>query len=246
MRQIVLDTETTGFEAEGSDRIVEIGCLELFNYMPTGKTFHVYTNPERMMPDEAFGVHGIGPDLLEPPQDPKPGQVTLRDKPLFKEVAQGFLDFVQDSQMVIHNAKFDMRFLNAELKRNGFRTLPMEQSLDTLAMARKKFPGSPATLDALCRRYGIDNSNRVLHGALLDSEILADVYLEMIGGRQPDFGLSEVAGTGATEGTVGDDWRPFPRPAKLPPRITEEETVAHATFVDKMGDDALWKKLSEQ
>lgn len=182
MRQIVLDTETTGFEAEGSDRIVEIGCLELFNHMPTGKTFHVYTNPERMMPDEAFGVHGIGPDLLEPPQDPKPGQVTLRDKPLFKEVAQGFLDFVQDSQMVIHNAKFDMRFLNAELKRNGFRTLPMEQSLDTLAMARKKFPGSPATLDALCRRYGIDNSNRVLHGALLDSEILADVYLEMIGG----------------------------------------------------------------
>jgi DNA polymerase-3 subunit epsilon len=244
MRQIVLDTETTGFEAEGSDRIVEIGCLELFNLMPTGKTFHVFSNPERMMPDEAFGVHGIGPDLLEPPQDAKPGQITLRDKPLFKEVAQGFLDFVQDSQMVIHNAKFDMRFLNAELKRNGFRTLPMDQSLDTLAMARKKFPGSPATLDALCRRYGIDNSNRVLHGALLDSEILADVYLEMIGGRQPDFGLSAVAGSGGAEGSESDDWRPFPRPATLPSRITDEETAAHTTFIDKMGDDALWKKLS--
>jgi DNA polymerase-3 subunit epsilon len=244
MRQIVLDTETTGFDAEGSDRIVEIGCLELLNHMPTGKTFHVYTNPERMMPDEAFGVHGIGPDLLEPPQDAKPGQVTLRDKPLFKEVAQGFLDFVKDSQMVIHNAKFDMRFLNAELKRNGFRTLPMDQSLDTLAMARKKFPGSPATLDALCRRYGIDNSNRVLHGALLDSEILADVYLEMIGGRQPDFGLSAVAGSGGGDGVAGDDWRPFSRPAKLPPRITDEETAAHTAFVEAMGDGALWTKMS--
>ena len=245
MRQIVLDTETTGFEAEGSDRIVEIGCLELLNHMPTGKTYHVYCNPERMMPNEAFGVHGIGPDLLEPPQDPQPGQVTLRDKPLFKEVAQGFLDFVQDSQMVIHNAKFDMRFLNAELRRNGFRTLPMDQSLDTLAMARKKFPGSPATLDALCRRYGIDNSNRVLHGALLDSEILADVYLEMIGGRQPDFALSSVATSGGGDGAAGDDWRPFPRPAPLPPRITETEKEAHGEFVAKMGDDALWTKLSQ-
>jgi len=245
MRQIVLDTETTGFDAEGSDRIVEIGCLELLNHMPTGETFHVYCNPERMMPDEAFGVHGIGPDLLEPPQDAKPGQVTLRDKPLFKAVAQGFLDYVQDSQMVIHNAKFDMRFLNAELKRNGFRTLPMDQSLDTLAMARKKFPGSPATLDALCRRYGIDNSNRVLHGALLDSEILADVYLEMIGGRQPDFGLSAVSTGGGGDGAAQDSWRPFPRPAPLPNRITEAETTAHDAFVEKMGDEALWKKLGQ-
>lgn len=244
MREIVMDTETTGFDAEGSDRIVEIGCLELMNHMPTGKTFHVYINPERMMPDEAFGVHGIGPDLLEPPQDPKPGQITLRDKPLFKDVGQGFLDFVQDSRLVIHNAKFDMRFLNAEFKRNGMRTLSMDQSLDTLAIARKKFPGSPATLDALCRRYGIDNSNRTLHGALLDSEILAEVYLELIGGRQPDFALSAVANQSA-DGATQDDWRPFPRPAPLPNRVSDEEIAAHSAFVDGMGDDAVWKKLSD-
>ncbi|KIC32883.1 DNA polymerase III subunit epsilon [Leisingera sp. ANG-S5] len=240
MREIVLDTETTGFDPFSGDRIVEIGAVELFNHMPTGETFHVYINPERSMPAEAFSVHGIGPDLLEPPQKPEPGAVTLRDKPVFAKVGQKFLDFVKDSKMVIHNASFDMKFLNAELEWMGLPKLPMDQAIDTLAMARQRFPGSPATLDALCRRFNIDNSNRTLHGALLDSEILADVYLELIGGRQPDFGLStQAASSGSAQ--VEDDWRPAPRQSPLPPRITADELAAHEAFVGKMGEDALWK-----
>jgi len=243
MREIVLDTETTGFEPEQGDRIVEIGAIELWNHLPTGKTFHVYINPERSMPQEAFGVHGIGPDLLEPPQDPAPGAVTLRDKPVFAKVGKDFHDFVGDAKLVIHNAAFDMKFLNAELRWMGLPQLPWEQAIDTLAMARQKFPGSPASLDALCRRFGIDNSSRTLHGALLDSEILADVYLELIGGRQPDFGLSTSAGTGRGGGSAEPDWRPKPRPAPLPARVTETEAAAHAAFVEAMGDGALWKKF---
>ena len=239
MREIVLDTETTGFDPFSGDRIVEIGAVELFNHMPTGETFHVYINPERSMPQEAFGVHGIGPDLLEPPQKPEKGQVTLRDKPVFAKFGQAFLDFVRDSRMVIHNASFDMKFLNAELDWMGLPKLPMEQALDTLAIARKRFPGSPATLDALCRRFHIDNSNRTLHGALLDSEILADVYLELIGGRQPDFGLSTTASSG---GQMADDWRPTARPNPLPSRLTELEAEAHEAFVAKMGEAALWSQ----
>lgn len=241
MREIVLDTETTGFDPFSGDRIVEIGAVELLNHMPTGETFHVYINPERSMPQEAFGVHGIGPDLLEPPQQPEKGQVTLRDKPVFAKVGQSFLDFVRDSRMVIHNASFDMKFLNAELEWMGLPQLPMEQALDTLAMARKRFPGSPATLDALCRRFGIDNSNRTLHGALLDSEILADVYLELIGGRQPDFGLSTTGGGGGS-GSLEDDWRPVPRATHLPARLTDQEREAHESFVAKMGENALWNQ----
>ncbi|NVK15805.1 MAG: DNA polymerase III subunit epsilon [Rhodobacteraceae bacterium] len=240
MREIVLDTETTGFDPFSGDRIVEIGAVELFNHMPTGETFHVYINPERSMPAEAFSVHGIGPDLLEPPQKAEPGAVTLRDKPVFAKVGQKFLDFVQDSKLVIHNASFDMKFLNAELDWMGLPKLPMDQAIDTLAMARQRFPGSPATLDALCRRFNIDNSNRTLHGALLDSEILADVYLELIGGRQPDFGLSTQASSTATA-QAEDDWRPAPRQSPLPPRITAKELEAHEEFVGKMGDGALWK-----
>jgi DNA polymerase-3 subunit epsilon len=243
MREIVLDTETTGFDPESGDRIVEIGCVELNNHMPTGETYHVYINPERSMPDEAFGVHGIGPDLLEPPRDAEPGQVLLRDKPVFAKVGQSFLDFVGDAKLVIHNAAFDMKFLNAELKWMNLPTLPWERAVDTLAIARKKFPGSPASLDALCRRFGIDNSNRTLHGALLDSEILAEVYLELIGGRQPDFALSNVAGSAST-GVAVDDWRPQPRPTPLASRITDDERAAHSQFVEKMGEDALWAKLS--
>ncbi len=243
MREIVLDTETTGFEPADGDRIVEIGAVELMGHVPTGKTYHVYINPQRSMPAEAFEVHGIGPDLLEPPQEPKPGQETLRDKPVFAEVAQGFLDFVGDAKLVIHNAAFDMKFLNAELGWLNMPLLPMNQAVDTLAIARRKFPGSPASLDALCRRFGIDNSARTLHGALLDSEILADVYLELIGGRQPDFGLATTAAT-STTGSVGDDWRPMPRPEPLSPRITNEEAAAHAAFVDSLGDGSVWKKLT--
>ncbi|NOD33368.1 MULTISPECIES: DNA polymerase III subunit epsilon [unclassified Ruegeria] len=239
MREIVLDTETTGFDPESGDRIVEIGAVELWNHVATGETYHVYINPERGMPDEAFGVHGIGPDLLDNPRPPEKGEVTLKDKPVFAKVGHGFREFVGDARLVIHNASFDMKFLNAELKWMGAPLIPMEQALDTLAIARKRFPGSPASLDALCRRFNIDNSNRVLHGALLDSEILAEVYLELIGGRQPDFGLSTSASS-ASGG--GEDWRPMPRGTPLPSRITEDERAAHEAFVEKLGESALWTR----
>ena len=228
MREIVLDTETTGFEPEQGDRIVEIGAVELMGHVPTGRTFHVYINPERSMPQEAFAVHGLGDDFL-------------RDKPKFAEIAQDFLTFVGEAKLIIHNAAFDMKFLNAELGWLNMRQLPNDQALDTLMIARQRFPGSPASLDARCRRFGIDNSNRTLHGALLDSEILAEVYLELIGGRQPDFGLSAES---QDTGPVETAWRPRPRPQPLDARITPEEAAAHATFVDKLGDDALWKKLA--
>ncbi|WP_166417756.1 DNA polymerase III subunit epsilon [Cochlodiniinecator piscidefendens] len=231
MRELVLDTETTGFAPEEGDRIVEIGAVELWNQLPTGRTYHQYINPERSMPQAAFEVHGLGDDFL-------------RDKPVFKDIAQDFVDFVKNDQMVIHNASFDMKFLNAELKWVGRPTLPMTQALDTLAIARKRFPGSPASLDALCRRFGIDNASRTLHGALLDSEILAEVYLELIGGRQPDFGLSTNQ-SGNADGGTGDAWRPSRRPNPLPSRLTEEETAAHDAFVEAMGDGALWKKLTK-
>ncbi len=228
MREIVLDTETTGFEPEDGDRIVEIGAVELLNHVPTGRTYHQYINPERSMPKEAFDVHGLGDEFLA-------------DKPVFAKIAQDFIDFVGTDLMVIHNASFDMKFLNAELRWLNRPPLPMDQALDTLAIARRRFPGSPASLDALCRRFGIDNSSRTLHGALLDSEILAEVYLELIGGRQPDFALSN-SGTAKKSGLQSDDWRPKPRETALPPRLTEDEIAAHTAFVDKLGDDALWKK----
>lgn len=240
MREIVLDTETTGFEPHEGDRIVEIGAVELMGHVPTGRTYHQYINPQRSMPAEAFGVHGIGPDLLEPPQDPKPGQETLRDKPLFKDIAQEFVDFIGDAKLVIHNAAFDMKFLNAELGWLKRPLLPMDQAIDTLAIARRKFPGSPASLDALCRRFAIDNSARTLHGALLDSEILAEVYLELIGGRQPDFALATGTGSQSSTGQ-SDDWRPAHRPEPLASRLTKKEAAAHAAFVEQLGDGAIWK-----
>lgn len=240
MREIVLDTETTGFDPFSGDRIVEIGAIELINHMATENTFHVYINPERGMPRDAFEVHGIGPDLLEPPEKPAPGAVTLRDKPVFAKVGQAFLDFVQDSKLIIHNASFDMKFLNAELDWMGLPKLPMDQALDTLAIARKRFPGSPASLDALCRRFGIDNSSRTLHGALLDSEILAEVYLELIGGRQPDLTLDTVHRPKTD--IVQDNWRPSARPTPLPSRLTESEEQAHREFVEKMGENAIWAR----
>lgn len=227
MREIVLDTETTGFDPKTGDRIVEIGAVELMGHMATGKTFHEYINPERGMPDEAFQVHGLGDDFL-------------RDKPKFAAVGQAFLDFVGDSKMIIHNAAFDMKFLNFELAKMGLRQLPWEQAVDTLAIARKKFPGSPSSLDALCRRFGIDNGARTLHGALLDSEILAEVYLELIGGKQPDFGLSTRVEP--KQGEVSTEWTSRPRPVPLPNRITEKEIAAHAEFVGKLGGDAVWLK----
>ena len=225
MREIVLDTETTGFDPESGDRIVEIGAVELFNHMPTGNTYHQYINPERAMPQEAFEVHGLGDDFL-------------RDKPVFRQIGQAFLDFVGDAKLVIHNAAFDMKFLNAELGWINLPKLPWDRAIDTLDIARRKFPGSPASLDALCRRFGIDNSSRTLHGALLDSEILAEVYLELIGGQQPGFELAASGGRGQAAGDA--NWRPMPRPEPLPPRITEKEKAAHAAFVEKLGENALW------
>lgn len=242
MREIVLDTETTGFEPSEGDRIVEIGAVELNGHMPTGRVYHQYINPMRNMPMEAFGVHGIGPDLLTPPQPAGPGQVNLKDKPVFADIAQGFLDFVGDAKLVIHNAAFDMKFLNAELGWCDKPLLPNDQALDTLEIARKNFPGSPASLDALCRRFGIDNSAREKHGALLDSEILAEVYLELIGGRQPDFALasSDVDGRGAS-----DAWRPRPRVEQLLPKITKEEYALHEAFISELGDAPMWKLFDD-
>lgn len=242
LREIVLDTETTGFEPDQGDRIVEIGAVELINHMPTGVTFHEYINPERGMPDGAFGVHGIGPDLLDPPRRPEPGQVTLKDKPVFARVGRKFLDFIGDAKLVIHNAAFDIKFLNAELRWMNLPPIPWDRAVDTLAIARSRFPGSPASLDALCRRFGIDNSNRTLHGALLDSEILAEVYLELIGGRQPDFALAPQQ-PAARQGEVATgDWRPQPRPRPLPPRLTAEEAAAHDAFVATLGPAPLWRQ----
>ena len=231
MREIVLDTETTGFDAEKDDRIVEIGALELFNHLPTGRTFHVYINPERSMPQEAFEVHGLGDDFL-------------RDKPKFAEIAAEFVDFVaDDAKLVIHNASFDMKFLNAELRRAGFATLPWSRALDTLALAREKFPGSPSSLDALCRRFGVDNSGRELHGALLDSELLAEVYLELIGGRQPDLVLDRPGTSGGAIDQSAGPARRAQRPSPLPSRLTEAEAQAHAEFVARLGEAPLWLRF---
>lgn len=229
MREIVLDTETTGFEPDQGDRIVEIGAVELWNHVATGKTYHQYINPERSMPQEAFEVHGLGDEFL-------------RDKPVFKDIAQAFLDFVGDAKLVIHNASFDMKFLNAELGWLNFPKLPNDQAIDTLMIARRKFPGSPASLDALCRRFNIDNSARTLHGALLDSEILAEVYLELIGGKQPGFMLDA-----AQSGTVQIQevaTQKLTRPNPLPSRLTETEKAAHSAFVATLANGGLWETSS--
>jgi DNA polymerase-3 subunit epsilon len=229
VREIVLDTETTGFDPETGDRIVEIGAVELYGHVPTGNTYHQYINPRRSMPQEAFEVHGLGDDFL-------------RDKPVFEQIVDDFLTFIGTAKLVIHNAAFDVKFLNAELRWANRQLLPADCAIDTLEIARRKFPGSPASLDALCRRFNIDNSARTLHGALLDSEILAEVYLELIGGKQPDFGLASP-GQNAVVSSGGEEiWRPVPRPNPLPQRITEKEKAAHAAFVKNLGEDALWFK----
>lgn len=228
LREIVLDTETTGFEPSEGDRIVEIGAVELINHVPTGRTYHQYINPQRAMPEAAFQVHGLGDDFL-------------RDKPVFASIADAFVAFIGEAQLVIHNAAFDMKFLNAELEWVNRPLIPAHRAVDTLAIARRRFPGSPASLDALCRRFGIDNSSRTLHGALLDSEILAEVYLELIGGRQPDLVLSAAVET-TSSGEPRADWRPRPRPAPLASRLTTTEAEAHAAFVATLGESALWLK----
>ena len=232
MREIVLDTETTGFDPAAGDRIVEIGAVELYNHMPTGKVYHQYINPERDMPQDAFAVHGLSEEFLS-------------DKPVFAAIVDAFLAFVGDAKLVIHNASFDMKFLNAELGWANKPRLPMDQAIDTLEIARRKFPGAQNSLDALCRRFSVDNSAREKHGALLDSELLAEVYLELVGGRQPDFMLSGQSKPGKDlVSTISDSWKPKKRPVPLPPRLSDEERDRHAAFVEGLGDNVLWKKLS--
>ena len=236
MREIVLDTETTGFDAVGGDRLVEVGCLELLNHIPTGRTFHRYLNPERDMPMAAFQVHGLSSEFLA-------------DKPKFAEVADELLGFLGEDRIVAHNAEFDMKFLNVELEKLGKVALPMVRAVDTVQIARKKFPGAPASLDALCKRFNIDNSSRTLHGALLDAQLLAEVYLELLGGRQAGLGLvTEIA---VEVAAVDLDFTGGRRTASpgiaLPVRTprphapSPEELTAHQAFVAKLSN-AIWLK----
>lgn len=230
IREIVLDTETTGLSPQGGDRLVEIGGVELINHIPTGKHVHLYINPQRSMPEEAFRVHGLSEEFLS-------------DKPIFKDVVDEFLEFIGDSTLVIHNAPFDMGFLNHQLEGLG-RPKLSNPVIDTVMVARAKHPGARVSLDALCKVYGIDNSRRTLHGALLDSEILAEVYLELIGGKQVSLALVAEAETSAAEQAVARV-PVLPRPSPLPNRIHPEEFAAHEAFVGKMGENAIWMKYRE-
>ena len=225
MREIVLDTETTGLNPATGDRLVEIGAVELFNHVATGNTYHVYINPERSMPPEAQAVHGLS-------------DAFLKDKPVFSAVVDEFLAFIGDAPLIIHNASFDMAFINAELGYVGQAPLDNGRVIDTLAIARKKFPMAPASLDALCKRFNIDTSRRTKHGALLDSELLAQVYLELVGGRQIALTLqAEVQ----TERKISFSKTSISqRPAPLPQRLSAEEVEAHRQLVESLGPTSLW------
>jgi DNA polymerase III subunit epsilon len=225
MREIVLDTETTGLDPLRGDRLVEIGCIEMFNRMPTGQSFHRYINPERDMPAEAFAVHGLSTEFLA-------------GKPLFAEVVEEFLEFIADASLVIHNASFDISFINAELDRVSRPAILRERLVDTLLLARRKHPGVSNRLDDLCSRYSIDNSRRTKHGALLDAELLAEVYIDLIGARQSQLILaSETRATHA--GGMGDMPR-RQRAAPLAPRITGADRELHRAFVATLGDRPIW------
>lgn len=225
MREIVLDTETTGIDPKSGHRLIEIGCVELDNLMPTGRKFHEYFNPERPVEADAVAVHGLTDDFLA-------------DKPLIGEKMGEFLDFIGDAPLVIHNAAFDMGFLNAELARLDLPPLPMSQAIDTLAIARERYPGAAASLDALCRRHGIDASARTYHGALLDAELLSEVYLELKGGRQPTFGLDDQALGGAGGSIEGGSAaaRRAQRPVRepRPHAASEEELARHRALLDQL------------
>lgn len=214
MREVVLDTETTGLSPKSGDRIVEIGCVELINHLPTGESFHVYINPERDMPEQAQAVHGLSEEFLS-------------DKPLFADISDAFDDFIGDASLIIHNAAFDMGFLNAERERLGFDPIPMTRAIDTVQMARRKFPGAQVNLDALCRRFSIDNSDRDLHGGLKDAQLLAEVYLELIGGRQQGLELAAETATAMIAAEKNQ------RPAR-PHAPTPEEEAAHRQFLEKL------------
>jgi len=228
MREIVLDTETTGLDPFQGHRLVEIGCIELLNRIPTGQTFHRYLNPERDMPEEAFAVHGLTDGFL-------------KDKPLFGDIADELIGFLGMAPLVIHNAGFDIGFLNAEFERVGRPPIARERMIDTLLIARRKYPGGANRLDDLCARFAIDNSRRTKHGALLDAEILAEVYLELIGARQAQLGLAEkveLHATGGGDGIVVKRERTTP----LAARISDAERAAHREFVATLGENALWRE----
>jgi len=228
MREIVLDTETTGLEPAEGHRLVEIGALELIRHIPTGRIFHAYLNPQRPMPPDAYAVHGLSDDFL-------------RTQPLFADTVAAFEEFIGDAPLVMHNAAFDFRFLNAELERCQRGLLLPERVLDTLALARQRHPMGPNSLDALCRRYGIDNSQRTRHGALLDAELLAEVYLELVGGRQTTLVFAERPSSIIAVNTV-QRLPVRPRPNPLPDRLTADERAAHAAFVATLGRAALWDR----
>ncbi|MBT6093706.1 MAG: DNA polymerase III subunit epsilon [Rhodospirillaceae bacterium] len=223
MREIVLDTETTGLDPKSGHRVVEIGCVELINHMATDNTYWTYINPERDMPEEAFRVHGLSAEFLE-------------DKLKFADIADGFLEFIGGDPLIIHNADFDMGFLNAELAACGRQQLEMGRAIDTVRMARQKFPGSPANLDALCRRFQIDNSDRELHGALKDSRLLADVYLELIGGRQQHLAL---AGDKQTANAPCTPNARAHRPSR-PHTASSQELADHQAFVERL-KEPVWR-----
>ena len=243
MREIVFDTETTGREAERGDRVVEIGCVEVINFAPTGRTLHFYLNPERDVPDEVVRVHGLT-------------EAFLRDKPLFSAVAQEFLEFVGDARLVAHNAEFDRRFINAELARLGYEPYPSERFVDTLPIARKKFPGASNSLDALSKRfqleqYGFDLSARKGaggHGALVDAQMLAEVYLQLHGGREQmlSFGDAQDTQSGGSGQGAARRVKRKPRGKALPGLLTNEERAAHAAFIAELGAEALWLKYSKR
>ena len=225
MREIVLDTETTGLDPLRGDRLVEIGCIEIFNRMPTGQAFHRYINPERDMPAEAFAVHGLSSEFLA-------------GKPLFTEVVEEFLEFIGDAPLVIHNASFDVSFINAELDRIKRPPIPRDRLVDTLLLARRKHPGVSNRLDDLCSRYAIDNSHRTKHGALLDAELLAEVYVDLIGARQSQLILASET-TDIRVGATGE----MPRRQRLVPlvvRVSDAEREAHRAFVATLGEKPIW------
>jgi DNA polymerase III subunit epsilon len=231
MREIVLDTETTGLDPLRGDRLVEIGCVEMVNHMPTGQTFHVYINPERDMPQEAFAVHGLSAEFLS-------------DKPLFAAVVEEFLAFIGDAPLVIHNASFDIGFINAELDRVARPAIPRERLVDTLTLARRKHPGVSNRLDDLCSRYSIDNSRRTKHGALLDAELLAEVYIDLIGARQSQFILAETR-VSFTVGQVDVPRRQ--RDVPLVSRVTEDDIAAHAAFITTLGGgNPIWNEYLKE
>jgi DNA polymerase-3 subunit epsilon len=230
LREIVLDTETTGTDHAKGDRVIEIGCVELLNHIPTGRTFHRYINPQCPVSPGAFAVHGLSDDFLA-------------DKPLFAAIADELVDFIGDGRLVIHNAAFDIGFLNAEFARTGHKAFNLSDVVDTLTMARRKHPGAANNLDALCVRYGIDNSRRTKHGALLDAEILADVYIELLGGRQVGFDLAvQPAHRGDTLAVRGGAGLKEARPRTLISRLTEAERQAHEAFVQSLGPAPLWRE----